>query len=60
MLIIVCALLNILQKTNTMRKILRLLTLAQMAYYTYDWVKNKRSFKEEFVPNLKKVKRRLF
>ncbi len=42
-----------------MRKILRLITLAQMAYYTYDWVKNKRSFKEEFVPNLKKVKRKL-
>ncbi|WP_416441983.1 hypothetical protein ACH3O9_15320 [Leeuwenhoekiella sp. A16] len=43
-----------------MKKLLRLITLAQMAYYTYDWVKNKRSFKQEFVPNLKKVKRRLF
>ncbi|RXG20875.1 hypothetical protein SAMN02745246_04093 [Leeuwenhoekiella marinoflava DSM 3653] len=42
-----------------MRKLLRIITIAQMAYYTYDWIKNKRSF-EEFVPNLKKVKRRIF
>ncbi|MGO4913562.1 hypothetical protein [Leeuwenhoekiella sp. W20_SRS_FM14] len=42
-----------------MRKLLRLITLAQVGYYAYDWIKNKRSFKEEFVPNLKKVKRKL-
>ncbi|WP_290475473.1 MULTISPECIES: hypothetical protein [unclassified Leeuwenhoekiella] len=42
-----------------MKKILRLITLAQVVYYGYDWIKNKRSFKEEFVPNLKKVKRRI-
>ena len=42
-----------------MRKILRIITVAQMAYYTYDWIKNKRSFKEEFVPNFKKIQRRI-
>ncbi len=42
-----------------MRKLFRILTVAQLAYYTYDWVKNKRSFREEFVPNLKKMKRKI-
>ena len=59
MLVIYIFIIDILYKNNIMRKILRLITLTQMAYYTYDWVKNKRSFKEEFVPNLKKVKRKL-
>lgn len=43
-----------------MKKIFRILTVVQIGYYAYDWIKNKRSFKEEFIPNLKKVKRKLF
>ena len=37
-----------------MKKILRLITVAQVAYYAYDWIKSKRSLKEEFVPKFKK------
>ncbi|TVZ51984.1 hypothetical protein OD90_1146 [Dokdonia sp. Hel_I_53] len=40
-------------------KLFRIVTVLQLGYYTYDWIKNKRSFKEEFVPNLKKLKRKL-
>ncbi len=40
-------------------KIFRIVTVAQLGYYTYDWIKNKRSFNDEFVPNLKKIKRKL-
>ncbi|TVZ23355.1 hypothetical protein JM84_2279 [Dokdonia sp. Hel_I_63] len=40
-------------------KLSRIVTIAQLGYYTYDWVKNKRSFKEKFIPNLRKIKRKL-
>jgi len=43
-----------------MKKILRIITVVQIGYYAYDWIKNKRSFKEEFVPNLKNVKQNVF
>ncbi|GAA0873115.1 hypothetical protein GCM10009117_22620 [Gangjinia marincola] len=33
-----------------MKTLFRVLTIAQIAYYAYDWIKNDRSFKEEFLP----------
>lgn len=37
-------------------KIFRIVTVIQLGYYAYDWVKNNRSFRKEFVPNLKNLK----
>lgn len=42
-----------------MKKIFRILTIIQIGYYAYDMIKNRKSFKEEFVPNVKKAARRM-
>lgn len=43
-----------------MKRFFRILTIIQVGYYAYDMIKNSKSFKEEFVPNVKKAARKMY
>lgn len=37
---------------RVIKKLFRILTVIQISYYIYDWIKSKKSLKEEFVPEI--------